>query len=145
MERMYVLKARKAVEDGRKLFDKCFCSVLDFANVERWDIKSAVPRSQVDRANLHLILVIANPALIWVGRRLWVRLKTISRNSCDVGTGAMSFHVVFILHGLLVVLDENAKGRMRAISSAQEILALSSWRKISPPSLREAPATTQGP
>lgn len=32
-----------------------------------------------------------------MGRRLWVRLKTTSRNSWLVGTGWISFHVVFIV------------------------------------------------
>ena len=36
---------------------------------------------------------ILKPARIWVGSRRWVRLRTTSRNSCDVGTGAMSVHV----------------------------------------------------
>lgn len=44
-----------------------------------------------------LILLIWNPERIWVGRRRWVRLKTISRNSCEVGTGWISFHVVFMV------------------------------------------------
>ena len=32
-----------------------------------------------------------------MGRRRCVRLRTISRNSWDVGTGWMSFHVVFMV------------------------------------------------
>lgn len=45
-------------------------------------------------------------------RRLWVRLRTMSRNSWDVGTGAMSFHVVFMVPGaVVVVLLGRAGGR----------------------------------
>lgn len=41
--------------------------------------------------------VILKPARIWVGRRRWVRERTMSRNSWEVGTGGISFQVVFIL------------------------------------------------
>lgn len=34
---------------------------------------------------------------VLTGSRLWVRLRTMSRNSWEVGTGAMSFQVVFIV------------------------------------------------
>ena len=44
-----------------------------------------------------LIRLSWKPALICVGRRRCVRLRTISRNSWLVGTGCISFHVVFIL------------------------------------------------
>ena len=37
-----------------------------------------------------------NATNICVGRRRWVLERTISRSSCDVGTGAISFHVNFI-------------------------------------------------
>lgn len=43
--------------------------------------------------------VILNPALIWVGSRLCVRDSTMSINSVKVGTGWISFQVVFILAG----------------------------------------------
>jgi hypothetical protein len=45
------------------------------------------------------ILDILKPARIWVGRRRWVLLRTMSKNSVDVGMGAISFHWVFILTG----------------------------------------------
>ena len=42
------------------------------------------------------ILLILKPDRICVGRRRWVLLSTTSRNSWLVGTGAISFQVVFI-------------------------------------------------
>jgi hypothetical protein len=47
-----------------------------------------------------LIRDIWKPALIWVGNLLCVRLNTMSKNSCEVGTGWISFQVVFMVGNL---------------------------------------------
>lgn len=115
VERMNVLKSRKSVKNGCELFGKGFGGVFDLANVKSCAKRSqpllSLPSSR--RVDLPLILVIANPALICVGRRLCVRLRTMSRNSCDVGTGAISFQVVFILNmSCLVDQCSRAKNEM---------------------------------
>lgn len=45
---------------------------------------------------------IEKPDRIWVGRRRCVRERTMSRNSCDEGTGGISFHWVCVLVGGIV-------------------------------------------
>lgn len=43
-----------------------------------------------------------NPDRMTVGRRRCVRERTMSRNSCDEGTGGISFHWVCVLVGGIV-------------------------------------------
>jgi hypothetical protein len=45
-----------------------------------------------------------------VGNRRCVRLKTMSRNSCDVGTGWISFHVVFMASEAWLVAEDMVIG-----------------------------------
>jgi hypothetical protein len=66
-----------------------------------------------------------NPARICVGRRRCVRLRTMSRNSCDVGTGWMSFHVVFMAG------DKLRGGRRLLLSVVGDTKKLVFWENFS--------------
>jgi hypothetical protein len=88
VERMNILQAREAIENSLKLFAECFRGELDFSCIEAFAQRQqlfVVPSSYC----LPLILLILKPARICVGSRLWVRLRTMSMNSCEVGTGAI--------------------------------------------------------
>lgn len=64
-------------------------------------------------------------------RRLWVRLRTMSRNSWDVGTGAMSFHVVFMVPGaVVVVLLRRAGGREGCASESAGAVSIEAQKKF---------------
>ena len=60
-----------------------------------------------------------------MGRRRCVRLRTMSRNSWDVGTGWISFHVVFIV-------GDNVRGCFLAgVGDGQEFGVLEEiWHNI---------------
>jgi len=94
-EWMYVLQAGKPLENGGQLLGERLLRIFDLAGVECCNHISPVP-ADMCHVGLPLILLILKPARICVGRRRWVRLKTMSRNSWLVGTGCISFHVVFI-------------------------------------------------
>ena len=94
-EWMYILEPWKALEDCGKLLCECFLGIFDFSCIESCTVIS-IYVSMLNGVKLPRILLILNPDLICVGSRRWVRLKTTSRNSWLVGTGAISFHVVFM-------------------------------------------------
>lgn len=96
VERVNVLQPWKAVEDGLELLAECFRRELDLSRVKV--CKLCQPTSHIsDTIGVLRILLILKPARICVGSFRCVRDSTMSINSCDVGTGAISFHVVFIL------------------------------------------------
>lgn len=97
VERVDVCEAREAVKDGLDLLGKGLGGVLDFTDVEGYAMSISLLSSALNGGGQPLILEILNPARICVGKRRCVLLSTMSRNSCDVGTGAISFHVVFMV------------------------------------------------
>ena len=92
---MYILEPWKPLEDCGELLRERFLGIFDFSCIESY-IEIRICVSLLKGVKLPRILLILNPDLICVGSRRWVRLKTTSRNSWLVGTGAISFHVVFI-------------------------------------------------
>lgn len=81
VERMDILKPRKAVQDRGKLLGESLLCKLDLSGVESWNMVSESAGEGAGRIPPR-ILLIWKPARIWVGSFLWVRLSTISRNSC---------------------------------------------------------------
>jgi hypothetical protein len=96
MEGVDVLKSREAVEDCLELFAKRLGCELDFSSIEACGGQITVPWGP-SFCHSPRILLILKPDRIWVGSFRCVRERTMSMNSCEVGTGAISFHVVFIL------------------------------------------------
>ena len=96
VEWMNILKPWKAIQYQWELFCKCLLSIFDLSSIEI--CKGSETKSLNPWIFLILrILLIWNPARICVGNRLCVRLRTISRNSWEVGTGWISFHEVFMV------------------------------------------------
>ena len=94
---MDILQARESIKDVLELLAESLLCILDFSGVEPWgenfqsvivfiDNRDSFRPSDWD---IPLIRLILKPARICVGSCLWVRLRTISRNSWCVGTGAI--------------------------------------------------------
>jgi hypothetical protein len=98
VEWVNVLQTREGIEDRGEFLAESFLCVFDLSRVEVFCRKDPsvlqLSFTLVSwRKNLLRIRLMANPARICVGSRLWVLERTMSRNSCEVGTGAISFHV----------------------------------------------------
>ncbi len=77
---MDVLETGKPFQNGLQLFAEGLGCELDFASVETWPVVSTEDITSLEEGS-PLILLILNPARIWVGSRRCVRLRTISMNS----------------------------------------------------------------
>jgi hypothetical protein len=124
VEGVDICKFGKAIEDRLQLFRKGFSSIFDLACVEL--LQSLFSRCAFAMViwcqSTARILLILKPLRIWVGRRRCVRLRTMSRNSCEFGTGAISFHVVFILNEYMAIAWRSVKvEKRRGKKSAHEI------------------------
>ena len=82
---MNVLEARKSLKDRGQLFREGLLGVFDLAGVE--GCLRLAELHHHEQYQSPRILLILKPARICVGRRRWVRLRTMSRNSWLVGTG----------------------------------------------------------
>jgi hypothetical protein len=95
-KRVYILEPWESFQDSGQLLAKCLLRILNLPDIKLFSRGITVSQLFVPAtAPVHLLLMraILKPGLIWVGSRRCVRLRTTSRNSCDVGTGAMFVHV----------------------------------------------------
>jgi hypothetical protein len=77
---MNVLETGKPFQNCLQLFAEGLGRELDFTSVETWPVISMKDTIPLEEGS-PLILLILNPARIWVGSRRCVRLRTISMNS----------------------------------------------------------------
>jgi hypothetical protein len=98
VERVNILEFREAVEDGLQFLGEGLGGIFNFSSIKLCNCQPTSSLYTGVRRTAR-ILLIWKPERICVGRRRWVLLSTMSRNSVELGTGAISFQVVFMVNG----------------------------------------------